>query len=107
LEAPALTLKELRYLVAVADLRHFGRAAERCNVTQPTLSAQIMKLESYLGLKLLERTSHTVRLTPVGREIAALARVTVDTAQLIKETALAHREKGASSAGIGRLQRLP
>ncbi len=85
-----MTLKELRYLVAVADLRHFGKAAERCNVTQPTLSAQIKKLEQYLGAELIVRTHHSVCLTPLGREIAALARVAVSTADMIKHTARSH-----------------
>ena len=52
---PDLKLKDLRYLVAVADSRHFGRAAERCFVSQPTLSAQLKKLEDYLGVQLIER----------------------------------------------------
>jgi len=51
-----VTLAELRYLVAVADPRHFGRAAERCNVTQSTLSSQLRKLEEVLGASLVERT---------------------------------------------------
>ena len=50
-----LKLKDLRYLVAVADTRHFGRAAERCFVSQPTLSTQLKKLEDYLGVQLIER----------------------------------------------------
>ena len=50
-----MNLRDLRYLVALADTRHFGRAAERCNVTQPTLSAQLKKLEDFLGVALVER----------------------------------------------------
>ena len=52
-----MNLQELRYLVAIAEHRHFGRAAESCNVSQPTLSSQIKKLEDELGVTLLERTS--------------------------------------------------
>ncbi len=70
----ALSLTELRYLVAVDEERHFGRAAARCHVTQPTLSAGIKKLESTLGVTLFERTKRTVRATPVGIEIAQRAR---------------------------------
>jgi LysR family transcriptional regulator, hydrogen peroxide-inducible genes activator len=64
-----VNLQELRYLVALADQRHFGRAAEACNVSQPTLSSQIKKLEDELGVTLLERTNKRVALTPVGAQI--------------------------------------
>jgi LysR family transcriptional regulator, hydrogen peroxide-inducible genes activator len=64
----------LKYLVALADTGHFGRAAERTFVSQPTLSAQLKKLEEYLGVKLVERQPKNVRLTEVGREIVARAR---------------------------------
>ncbi|MBS0365959.1 MAG: LysR family transcriptional regulator [Proteobacteria bacterium] len=69
-----LKLKDLRYLVAVADLKHFGRAAARCFVSQPTLSAQLKKLEQGLGVQLIERTPGRVALTPVGEQIVARAR---------------------------------
>jgi LysR family hydrogen peroxide-inducible transcriptional activator len=69
-----MNLQELRYLVAVAEHRHFGRAAEACNVSQPTLSSQIRKLESELGVTLLERTNKRVDVTPVGSQILAHAR---------------------------------
>ena len=69
-----LKLKDLRYLVAVADLRHFGRAAARCFVSQPTLSAQLKKLEQSLGVQLIERAPNNVSLTPAGAEIVARAR---------------------------------
>lgn len=64
-----MNLQELRYLVAVAEHRHFGRAATFCNVSQPTLSSQIRKLEIELGVTLLERTNKRVELTPVGSQI--------------------------------------
>jgi len=69
-----LKLKDLRYLVAVADLRHFGRAAARCFVSQPTLSAQLKKLEQSLGVQLIERAPHNVCLTAAGEEVVARAR---------------------------------
>jgi LysR family transcriptional regulator, hydrogen peroxide-inducible genes activator len=69
-----LKLRDLRYLVAVADLRHFGKAAARCFVSQPTLSAQLKKLEQVLGLQLIERAPHNVSLTAAGEEIVARAR---------------------------------
>jgi LysR family hydrogen peroxide-inducible transcriptional activator len=64
-----MNLQELRYLAAVAEHRHFGRAAEACNVTQPTLSSQIRKLEDELGVTLIERTNKRVDMTPVGSQI--------------------------------------
>src|ERR1700722_19949588 len=69
-----MTLAELRYLVAVADLRHFGHAAERCHITQPTLRSQLRKLEEGLGVQLVERTTRSVTLTPAGDPVVAHAR---------------------------------
>jgi LysR family hydrogen peroxide-inducible transcriptional activator len=69
-----LKLKDLRYLVAVADQRHFGRAAARCFVSQPTLSSQLKKLEQSLGVQLIERAPNNVSLTPAGEAIVARAR---------------------------------
>jgi LysR family hydrogen peroxide-inducible transcriptional activator len=69
-----MNLKDLKYLVALADTGHFGRAAQRTFVSQPTLSAQLKKLEEYLGVKLVERHPKNVRLTEVGKQIVARAR---------------------------------
>ena len=69
-----LKLKDLRYLVAVADTRHFGRAAARCHISQPTLSAQLRKLENYLGVQLVERAPRRIALTEAGEAITARAR---------------------------------
>ncbi len=69
-----IKLKDLRYLVAVADTRHFGHAAERCFVSQPTLSAQLKKLEQYLGVQLIERQPNNVALTEAGEQIVTRAR---------------------------------
>lgn len=69
-----MNLRDLRYLVALADAKHFGKAAEACHVSQPTLSAQIKKLEGYLGVELLERKPRGVALTEVGEELVARAR---------------------------------
>ena len=69
-----MNLRDLRYFVALADTRHFGKAAERCFVSQPTLSAQIKKLENYLGVQLLERQPRKVTLTETGQKILPLAR---------------------------------
>ena len=69
-----MNLRDLRYFVALADTRHFGKAAERSFVSQPTLSAQIKKLETYLGVQLLERQPRKVTLTETGAKILPLAR---------------------------------
>ena len=69
-----LKLKDLRYLVALADTRHFGKAAAKCFVSQPTLSAQLKKLEDYLGCALIERQPKNVTLTEVGERVVERAR---------------------------------
>ncbi len=69
-----MTLQDLRYLVALVDHGHFGRAAEACHVSQPTLSTQIKKLEGQLGVTLLERTNKSVHVTAVGEDVVARAR---------------------------------
>jgi LysR family hydrogen peroxide-inducible transcriptional activator len=69
-----MNLRDLRYFVALADARHFGKAAERSFVSQPTLSAQIKKLENYLGVQLIERQPRKVTLTETGLKILPLAR---------------------------------
>jgi LysR family hydrogen peroxide-inducible transcriptional activator len=78
-----LTLRELRYLVAIADHRHFGRAAEACCVTQPTLSAQLRKLESYLGMTLIDRSGKQPLPTPLGEQIVERARRLLEQADEI------------------------
>ncbi|HVU46559.1 MAG TPA: LysR substrate-binding domain-containing protein [Terracidiphilus sp.] len=87
-----MNLQDLRYLVAVAEHRHFGRAAEACNVSQPTLSSQIKKLEDELGVTLLERTNKRVDLTPVGGQILTHARRALAEASQMELVALAARD---------------
>ena len=87
-----IKLKDLRYLIAVADTGHFGRAAERCFVSQPTLSAQLKKLEDYLGVPLVERQPRKALLTPAGAEIVNRARRIVEATDEIGEIAQSHRE---------------
>ncbi len=74
MDSPKLTLKQLHYLLAIEEQRHFRRAAERCGVSQPSLSAQLQTLEDALGVKLVERSRSGVALTPTGREVASRAR---------------------------------
>ena len=64
-----MNLRDLRYVVAVADHGHFGKAAQACAVSQPTLSGQILKLEKQLGVELFERDGKTIRLTMAGQPI--------------------------------------
>jgi LysR family transcriptional regulator, hydrogen peroxide-inducible genes activator len=73
-----MNLKDLKYLVALADTGHFGKAAERCFVSQPTLSAQLKKLEEFLGVTLIERQPKNVQLTEVGKQVALRARRMLD-----------------------------
>lgn len=81
------TLRQLDYLAAIAETRHFRRAAERVNTTQSTLSSQLKALEERLGLKLVERSSTRVTITPAGEEILAIARRMLRDAQAIREIA--------------------
>lgn len=87
-----LKLKDLKYLIAVADSGHFGQAAEKCFVSQPTLSAQLKKLEEYLGVQLIERAPRHVTLTPAGLAIATRARSIIACSEEIVEIAKAHRD---------------
>ena len=88
----AMNLRDLRYLVALADTRHFGKAAERCYVSQPTLSAQIRKLEEYLGVPLVERQPKRVTLTEPGEKIVERARRLLQEADAIVELAKTDRD---------------
>jgi LysR family transcriptional regulator, hydrogen peroxide-inducible genes activator len=87
-----LKLKDLRYLVAVADQRHFGRAAARCFVSQPTLSAQLKKLEESLGVQLIERTPNNVSLTAAGEQIVARARRMLEAGDEVVALARSQRD---------------
>ena len=80
---PALSLRDLEYLVAVADHQHFGKAADACHVSQPALSSQIAKLESLLGVTLFERSNRRVVITPDGERVAQQARVVLEEAAKI------------------------
>jgi LysR family hydrogen peroxide-inducible transcriptional activator len=87
-----MNLRDLRYLVALADERHFGKAAERCFVSQPTLSAQVRKLEEYLGVPLVERQPKRVALTPTGEKVVRRARTLLQEADAIVELAKNDRD---------------
>ena len=94
-------LRMLRYLVALDEHRHFGRAAEACFVTQPTLSTQVKKLEEQLGVTLVERHSRGITLTQTGTAIAERARELLREAESINELAQMHQDPQAGRLRIG------
>jgi len=96
------SMKQLQYLVALADTQHFGRAAQRCHITQSTLSAGIRDLESVLDTLVAERTNRHVLMTPVGRQLAERARTLLRDAQDLMDVAAAGRSPltGAMHLGI-------
>ena len=96
-----MTLTELRYIVAVARERHFGRAAEACFVSQPTLSVAIKKLEEELELKIFERGGSEVSVTPLGEEIVRQAQATLESAASIKEIARRGKDPLAGPLRLG------
>jgi LysR family hydrogen peroxide-inducible transcriptional activator len=98
-----LKLKDLRYLSALASTRHFGRAASACFVSQPTLSAQLRKLEAYLGVQLIERTPRHVTLTEAGAAIAARAQQIIATSDEIVRLAQGWRDPLAGRLRVATL----
>ena len=96
-----MTLTELRYIVAVARERHFGRAAEGCFVSQPTLSVAIRKLEEELDVKLFERGSSEVSITPVGQEIVEQAQRVLEQASALREIAKRGKDPLAGPLRLG------
>ena len=97
-----MTLTELRYIVAVAQERHFGRAARRCFVSQPTLSIAIKKLEEELSVSLFDRSSNDIITTEAGERIIAQARRVLEEAELIKHLASEEQNEleGAFKLGL-------
>jgi LysR family hydrogen peroxide-inducible transcriptional activator len=96
-----VTLTELKYIVALARERHFGRAAEKCFVSQPTLSVAVKKLEEELGAILFERGQNDVRTTPVGEQIVAQAERVLSEANRVKELADAAGDPLAGPLRLG------
>jgi LysR family hydrogen peroxide-inducible transcriptional activator len=101
-----MNIRDLKYIVAVADTHHFGRAAERCFVSQPTLSGQIKKLEQELGVAIFERTNRSVEVTPIGREILTHALRLLEQADAIEQLARAHQDPLAGPLRIGAIPTL-
>src|SRR5574343_1360737 len=97
----AMTLTELKYIVAVAREKHFGKAAEACHVSQPTLSLAIKKLEEELDVKLFERSASEVAVTPLGEEIVRQAQSVLEQAAEIKEIAKRGKDPLAGPIRLG------
>lgn len=98
-----MTLTELSYIVALAQEQHFGRAAERCHVSQPTLSIAVKKLEEELDVTLFERGKNGVQITPLGERIVAMAGGVLHQAAMIKDVAAEDREQLRGPLGLGTL----
>lgn len=96
-----MNLRDLSYIIAVAETRHFGRAAERCFVSQPTLSGQVKKLEEELGVTIFERSNRSVEITPVGEEILHHARRLMEETDAIEQVARAAQDPLAGPLRIG------
>lgn len=96
-----MTLQELKYLVALAEHGHFGRAAEACFITQSTLSTQLKKLEDFLGVTLFDRSLKRVTPTPIGREILQAARNIVEESERIKDLAKHAQDPMARTLRLG------
>jgi LysR family transcriptional regulator, hydrogen peroxide-inducible genes activator len=96
-----MNLRDLRYLVALADHKHFGRAAEASFVSQPTLSTQVRKLEEELGVTLVERTPRKVLLTDTGRAVVERARVILREVEQVRELARRTRDPESGAVRLG------
>jgi LysR family hydrogen peroxide-inducible transcriptional activator len=96
-----MTLTELKYIVAVAREKHFGRAAEACHVSQPTLSVAIKKLEEELELKIFERNANEVAVTPLGDEVVRQAQTVLEQAAAIREIAKRGKDPLAGPLKLG------
>ena len=96
-----MTLTELRYIVTLAQEQHFGRAADRCYVSQPTLSIAVKKLEDELGVALFERTKSRVQPTPLGEQIVAQAHLVLEQTAAIKDLADAGKDQLSSPLSVG------
>ena len=96
-----MTLTELKYIVAVAREKHFGRAAEACFVSQPTLSVAVKKLEEELDVKLFERGANEVSVTPLGEQIVRQAQQVIEQAAAIKEMAKLGKDPLSGALRLG------
>lgn len=96
-----MTLSEFRYIVAVAQELHFGRAAEKCFVSQPTLSVAVKKIEDELGLTLFERHQHEIAITPIGEIIVKQAQLILNETNTLKELAKQNKDELSGELKLG------
>ena len=96
-----MNLRELEYLAAIDEFRHFRKAAEKCFVSQPTLSGQLKKLESEIGVQLVERTTRNVFLTPIGQEIVKKAHTILAEAASIEDLVKTYSDPMSGRVNIG------
>lgn len=101
-----MTLVQLSYVVAIDRHRHFGRAAEHCHVTQPTLSMQVRRLEEELGIELFDRSKHPIEPTDLGAQVIDQARMVLDETERIRELVDASRDTLQGTLRIGMLSTL-
>ena len=101
-----MNLRDLKYIIAAAETHHFGKAAEHCFVSQPTLSGQIKKLEEELGIAIFERTNRSVDITAVGETILVHARQIIEQVNIIDQLAQAHQDPLAGPLRIGSIPTL-
>jgi len=101
-----MNLRDLQYIIAVAETHHFGKAAQRCFVSQPTLSGQIKKLEDELGVVIFERTNRSVEITHVGESILTHARQMMEQAEAIQQLARAQQDPLTGPLRVGAIPTL-
>lgn len=101
-----MNIRDLHYIIALADTLHFGDAARLCHVSQPTLSGQIKKLESELDVVLFERSNRSVAITPVGQQMLVHARLIVEQANTIIQLAKAQQDPVAGPLRVGAIPTL-
>lgn len=101
-----MNLRDLKYLIAIAQHRHFGKAAKECFVSQPTLSTQIKKLEDELGVILIERNNKQVLLTEVGEQIIAKARQILKNVDEVREIASQYKDPGSGRISLAAIPTL-
>ena len=101
-----MSLRDLKYIIAVAETHHFGKAAARCFVSQPTLSGQVKKLEDELGVTIFERSNRSVEITPIGVDILDHARQMLEQADAMVQLAQAYQDPLAGKLRVGAIPTL-
>lgn len=101
-----MTLTELKYLITLEQERHFGRAADKCNISQPTLSVAIKRLEEELGITIFERNKSTLQLTPIGEKVVIQAQEVLNQAAMVKEIAQEGKSQLNSPLRLGAIYTL-